>query len=163
MKETQYSGYFVDLKGNLWSSKVGNKQKPLNKLRLLKVQTTHDGYKRATLFINGEKIYLPIHRLMLETYVCPRPEGCVCRHLNGNPSDNRIENLSWGTPRENYDDMKRHGSNQGSKNHNAVLSEKQAAEIKRSKGKLREVAAKHGISVPLVSSIRTGRSWKHLA
>jgi len=39
----------------------------------------------------------------------PKP-GEVCRHLNGNPHDNRLDNLSWGTPSENMLDKARHGT-----------------------------------------------------
>ena len=36
-----------------------------------------------------------VHRLVLETFVGYRPEGMVCRHLNGNSKDNRLTNLKW--------------------------------------------------------------------
>ena len=39
-----------------------------------------------------------------------RPEGLVCRHLNGNPLDNRLENICWGTQQENAQDAIRHGT-----------------------------------------------------
>lgn len=39
----------------------------------------------------------------------------MCRHLNGNPYDNRLENLAWGTPSENMLDKVRHGTH-----HNAI-------------------------------------------
>jgi hypothetical protein len=32
-----------------------------------------------------------------------------CRHLDGNPSNNRPDNLRWGTAKENAADMIRHG------------------------------------------------------
>lgn len=31
----------------------------------------------------------------------PRPAGCEALHLNHAPSDNRVENLRWGTRSEN--------------------------------------------------------------
>ena len=37
----------------------------------------------------------------MEAFVGPRPEGNEVLHLNGNPSDNRLENLKYGTRREN--------------------------------------------------------------
>lgn len=56
-----------------------------------------------------------IHRLVLEAFVGPCPPGMLCRHLNGNPADNRLENLRWGTPSENSYDKGRHGTD-----HNAA-------------------------------------------
>lgn len=51
-----------------------------------------------------------IHQLVLEAFVGPRPEGMVTRHLNGDPADNRVENLAWGTQSENNYDAVRHGT-----------------------------------------------------
>lgn len=35
-------------------------------------------------------------------FVGPRPAGCAgARHLNGIQTDNRLENLAWGTAAEN--------------------------------------------------------------
>ena len=51
-----------------------------------------------------------IHRLVLETFSGPCPDGMEARHLNGNPADNRPENLAWGTKKENAMDKKKHGT-----------------------------------------------------
>jgi hypothetical protein len=34
----------------------------------------------------------------------------VCRHLDGNPINNRLENLRWGTHKENKADAIKHGT-----------------------------------------------------
>jgi hypothetical protein len=49
-----------------------------------------------------------VHRLILETFVGPRPPGKQCRHLNGDSLDNRLENLAWGTFHENFADRLAH-------------------------------------------------------
>jgi len=51
-----------------------------------------------------------IHRAVLETFVGPCPEGMECRHLDGNPKNNRLENLCWGTRSEIQKDSVRLGS-----------------------------------------------------
>ena len=56
-----------------------------------------------------------VHRLVLEAFVGPCPPGQQCRHLNGIPTDNRLENLAWGTPSEDNFDRIRHGTHQHSK------------------------------------------------
>lgn len=50
-----------------------------------------------------------VHTLVLLAFVGPRPAGMEARHLNGNASDNRLENLRYGTRAENVQDMVRHG------------------------------------------------------
>lgn len=49
------------------------------------------------------------HHLVLEAFVGPRPEGLECLHDNDDPADNRLENLRWGTRRENTLDKVRNG------------------------------------------------------
>lgn len=51
-----------------------------------------------------------VHELVLLAFVGEKPHKHECRHLNGNPSDNRLENLKWGTRRENILDAVAHGT-----------------------------------------------------
>ena len=50
-----------------------------------------------------------VHELVLLAFVGFPPPNHECRHLNGIPSDNRLENLCWGTRSENILDAVRHG------------------------------------------------------
>lgn len=59
---------------------------------------------------NSKKMTAKVHQLVLEAFVGPRPEGMVTRHLNGDPSDNRLTNLAWGTHAENNADTVQHGT-----------------------------------------------------
>lgn len=69
------------------------------------------GHKKVTLYTAENKLRThTVHSLVLEAFVGPRPEGLLCRHLNGVPSDNRVENLAWGTGSENQYDSVKHGS-----------------------------------------------------
>ena len=43
-----------------------------------------------------------VHRLVLEAFVGLRPAGMQCRHIDSDPTNNRLENLRWGTPHENH-------------------------------------------------------------
>lgn len=68
----------------------------------LKVQVTGPG---------GNRRYISVHTLIAETFLGPRPPGAVIRHLNDIPTDNRVSNLAYGTPRENNLDAVKNGRN----------------------------------------------------
>lgn len=51
-----------------------------------------------------------VHKLVLLAFVGPAPEGHECLHDNGDPSDNRLANLRWGTRSDNIRDAIRHGT-----------------------------------------------------
>lgn len=53
-----------------------------------------------------EKIF--VHRAVLEAFKGPCPPGQEGCHNNGNPSDNRLENLRWDTHKANGEDAVRH-------------------------------------------------------
>ena len=67
------------------------------------------GHKYLKLCRDGTSTTVRVHRLVLEAFVGP-PEGRMCCHINGNPADNRVENLYWGTNSDNQYDSVRHGT-----------------------------------------------------
>lgn len=52
-----------------------------------------------------------VHALVLLAFVGPRPDGMLTRHLDGDPTNNHLSNLVYGTPSENAMDAVRHGTN----------------------------------------------------
>lgn len=51
-----------------------------------------------------------VHHLVLEAFVGPRPPGCEGCHNDGNPANNRVENLRWDTSLSNSNDRYEHGT-----------------------------------------------------
>jgi hypothetical protein len=48
--------------------------------------------------------------MVLEAFTGPRPEPAYhARHLDGNPQNNALANLAWGTRQENWEDRRSHG------------------------------------------------------
>ncbi|WP_405506891.1 NUMOD4 motif-containing HNH endonuclease [Streptomyces cyaneofuscatus] len=74
--------------------------------RVIKPQSHQGGYVAVVML----KKRRAVHRLVLEVFVGLRPHGMVCRHLDGNKTNNRLDNLKWGTYAENLADMKAHGT-----------------------------------------------------
>ena len=61
------------------------------------------GYSTVILSYCGHRHSTRRHRLVAEAFI-PNPERKRdVNHLNGNKSDNRVENLEWTTHRENTD------------------------------------------------------------
>jgi hypothetical protein len=104
-----------------------------------------------------------VHRLVLEAFEGPCPEGQYARHLNGDPHDNRWRNLAWGTPTENQADKRVHKTQPlGSQVHNAKLTEAKVRMILRSRRPRRELAERYGVSVACIDAIFSRRNWKHV-
>lgn len=51
-----------------------------------------------------------VHRLVLEAFIGPAPEGMEGCHENGDPADNLLGNLRWDTHSSNMFDRRRHGT-----------------------------------------------------
>jgi hypothetical protein len=71
-----------------------------------------------------------VHRLVLETFLGPCPEGMECCHNNGNSLDNRLSNLRWDTHVSNLADRKKHGTYKtGERHHRSKLLDAEIEEI----------------------------------
>lgn len=120
------------------------------------------GYLGVSLYQDKRVWTVRVHTLVLSAFVGPCPEGMECRHLDGNPSNNRLENLAWGTRLENAGDRHRHGTTlAGEKNHASKASDAEVAEIRAllAAGKTgRSVADQFGLSESCISKIRTGKA-----
>ena len=69
--------------------------------------TEKQRYPMVSLPIDGGRQNRYVHEMVLSAFVGPRPEGAVARHLNDIPTDNRLENLRWGSRSENQFDWRK--------------------------------------------------------
>lgn len=80
--------------------------------RVLKGSVASTGYRMYYLGTASGSKRKSGHRLVCEAFHGPAPEGKpLVRHLDGDPLNNRPENLRWGTHSENERDKNRHGRN----------------------------------------------------
>jgi len=86
-----------------------------------------------------------------------------CRHLDDNPTNNRPDNLRWGTRLENMADR----FHNGRKNHLAKLTAENVREIRATHASgaaaRRLLADKFGVSRRTISQIVHRRTWRHVA
>lgn len=76
--------------------------------RVMRPFVTEKGYRRVYLYRGPSVQRVRVHTAVLHAFVGPRPTGMVTRHLDGNPANNHLSNLAWGTRAENEADKRRH-------------------------------------------------------
>ena len=78
--------------------------------RILKTQAHRQGYRMITLSADGVSRSVKIHRLVAEAFI-PNPENHPhVLHWDDDPTNNRVENLRWGTQSDNMFDRVRNGN-----------------------------------------------------
>lgn len=124
-------GYLAGADGIIWSAMPGRagRYKVLHPIRPYR---DRQGYCHVTLRPAGGKRRYSVHGLVAAAFFGLRPDGLVVRHRNGNSSDNRAENLVYGTQAENIGDRQAHGTTaRGERHYRAKLTDEQATEIIR--------------------------------
>ena len=79
-----------------------------HKGRVLKPWKNRKGYLQVSLYGEGRTNKF-VHRIVLEAFVGDCPEGLETLHIDGNPANNHVGNLKWGTSSENSLEQVRHG------------------------------------------------------
>jgi hypothetical protein len=122
------------------------------------------GYLRYMIHRSTKPLTSGVHRLVLFAFIGSCPEGMECRHLNGKRADNRLENLAWGTDKENRLDQVVHGtSTDGDRSGNAKLSKEDIPLIhQKYAGGLTttEIAREYGVHPEIIRSVLRGLTYK---
>jgi len=110
------------------------------------------------------------HRLVLTHFERAPKAGEVCRHLDGNPKNNNLTNLKWGTIEENWQDSKDHNTAKLREKHGrAKLTWKDVDSIRQSlanvpQGKQfqheKQLAEKYKVSQSLINKIKLKQIWQ---
>jgi len=87
-----HPNYEITTDGRIWSKKNH---------RWLQLTLTDCGHYKVRL---GSKQLYYVHRLVLETFIGPCPENMEGCHKNDIGTDNKLNNLRWGTRSTNRKD-----------------------------------------------------------
>lgn len=107
-------GYVVTRDGRVFST--GTNWRGYG-VRELAAQPNSHGYLRVRCLVLDEARFprevvrrsFFVHEIVAEAFLPERPPGHEVRHLNGDRTDNRVDNLAWGTRQDNADDREAHG------------------------------------------------------
>lgn len=98
MKQFRDTDYYITTDGNVYRN--NKRLKPLTQGRK---------YPYVSLYLNKVEFKFSIHRLVGEVYL-PNPDNKKqINHINGNKTDNRLENLEWVNQSENQLHAYKHG------------------------------------------------------
>jgi hypothetical protein len=89
-------------------------------------------------------------------------------HIDGDKTNNRVENLEWVTPSENVRHAVATGlfGAMGERHYRAALTREVVEAIKAARlagVPLKELAEDYGVSLSTISAAATGRTWKEAA
>lgn len=162
-----FPGYRVGDDGTVWSCRPANGQGDFSdKWRQLSPAKKRSNRLMVILMRDGIKHYKQVHRLVLEAFVGPCPEGLQARHLDDIQSNNRLKNLAWGTSKENAEDKIKNERSSSCEDHWAAQIDNDTAILIyfdcRSGQRVDVVAAKYGVSEDVVRRIRSKKTWKRI-
>ncbi len=166
-----FHGYAASSDGQLWTcfqsagrthgKQIGSKWRRKSAHRHKKT-----GYVNACLYRDGKGFTRGVHTCVLESFFGPCPGGMECLHDDGDRTNNRLDNIAWGTPISNAADRERHGNTaRGERNGEAKLKLEQVIRIKSllSQGRMQKrIAAEYGVHKSTVSLIASGKKWSHV-
>lgn len=135
-----------------------------NTWRILKCSKHKHGYRLLHMKVGSAIIATWVHRIVAVAFHgTPPTDKTEVRHIDGNPENNRANNLKWGTHLENMRDIDRHGRRKrGETLSQTKVTNAQAIEIVRraSAGELQKhLAIEFGVAPVTISRMVRGVKW----
>lgn len=148
-------GYFASNKGRVKNGKTEV------------IYTGHvneKGYIMVSVIELGIRKYKNTARLVASAFHGKCDHKMVL-HNNGNPADNRPENLRYGTAKDNYDDAVKHGTNsKGTIHGGAKLKPDDILKIREEynsgKSSYNKLGEKYGVTKHTIYRVIKGDNWK---
>lgn len=159
------SDYLISNKGNIYSLKNNMQLKP---------QISNCGYYRVELYYYKNDKYkskkLSVHRLVALAFIENPNNKSQVNHIDGDKSNNCVENLEWNTPSENDYHAYANGLKPykyGEASHLQKYSEKQVEKacqlMESGKYNIGEISIKTKIPLGMLYMIRRRHSWLNIS
>lgn len=156
-----FTRYSVDVDGNVYSYVKSTKIK-------LKPFITKKGYLHVSLWDDGTpstRKDMSVHRLVAKAFIYNTDNKEQVNHIDGNKTNNKVENLEWCTAKENVNHAIESGlrkigvQNTGNRfNDNDIVNIKIMYDMKMS---VRSIAAHHKVDHMMISGILKGELYKN--
>jgi hypothetical protein len=133
--------------------------------RILRATLGTTGYPRVSLSADNVARTRKVHRLVAEAFLGAPPPGSYVLHYDGNPQNNRVENLRYGDAKQNLDDAIRHGTWEPARGENAGKAKLTAdivRAIRQSPESSATLARRYGVNAKTMWLAKQGRSWSHV-
>lgn len=163
-----FPGYYATEDGRIWSQWKQGHRELGSVWREVKTQTKRGArYLEAHIGPAGQQKTVSVHRLVVYAFLGPIPEGMEVNHLDGNPRNNALDNLVVVTPQENEAHAQANGLKPRGEGHGrAIYTEAQIRAMKQDAAAggmtQKQLAEVHGIKLPTVQAILSGRQWTHV-
>jgi len=105
-------------------SNLGRIKSLNNTDKILNSNIKQSGYIGCALSKNGIVKHYRVHRLVAEAFIPNTKNKPQVNHINGDKTDNNVNNLEWCTARENINHSFRAGLSKGRRDAQNVLSKK---------------------------------------
>ena len=153
------SHYWATPSGEIWSTCGSRAIQRATRIKL--------GYRVLTIRrSNGSRWTIAVHLLVARTFLGEPGVGMQARHLDGNPLNNHVDNLQWGTVLENARDRIRHGTQQRGAGHwNAKMTDDAVRDMRERHARgesYHSLAKAFGVTHVNVMSICKGQTWRHV-
>lgn len=119
-------------------SSIGRIRKAANKSRKERILTEfpkdRDGYCRCSVQkLDGTWTSQPVHRLVAKAFLSNEDNKSSVNHIDGDRSNNKVENLEWVTPKENVYHSFKYGARRKCKEvpRKTILTDFQISQIDR--------------------------------
>ena len=151
-KICDYDNYEVSSLGRIRNIKTGRVLKPVRRGRYLAVNLCDQGWMKT----------ININRLVASAFLGGPPDEKTnhAAHWDGDPHNNRVENLRWATCLENTDDRRRHGRiARGESQGLSKLTEEAVRYIRSSDKDALELSKLFKVERRTIYAVRLRRTW----